>query len=271
MLGYLVLTAQPAVFNTHYGTEFITPRNLGIHPVMTNPAPTAAIFFELVRTHKHEVRLFNEYNAVDRACKKVISRLISEKFYKYLLICIIGFEKVTSLEILTHLITEYTELDEEDVQDIDRKMKETISGETLLEEFVKQIEWNQEAVAVQNPYSPDQIVSMAYANIDNCGLYQDNCREWLRKNRSDKTLGNFKAHFAQTFKETRRSSRTSKTEGYVAHVQVAQANAELFTEMQQDHTLALANLETATQANRTSVALFTKTASISTLKNMGEC
>ena len=38
-----------------------------------------------------------------------------------------------------------------------------------------------------------------------------------------------------------------------------QANAELFTEMQQDHTLALANLANATQADRTSVALLTKT------------
>ena len=38
----------------------------------------------------------------------------------------------------------------------------------------------------------------------------------------------------------------------------AQANAELSTETQQDHTLALANLATATQADRTSVALLTK-------------
>ena len=41
----------------------------------------------------------------------------------------------------------------------------------------------------------------------------------------------------------------------------AQANAELFTEMQQDHTLELANLATATQSDRTSVALLTKTIS----------
>ena len=47
--------------------------------------------------------------------------------------------KVTSLDILTQLITEYAELEEEDVQDIDRKMKEPISGETLFEEFVKKL------------------------------------------------------------------------------------------------------------------------------------
>ena len=41
----------------------------------------------------------------------------------------------------------------------------------------------------------------------------------------------------------------------------AQENAELFTKMQQDHTLALTNLATTTQSDRTSIALLTKTIS----------
>ena len=138
-LGYMVLTAKLAIFNTHCVTKFITPRNTGIHPFMPNPAPTAAILSKLVRTRKHKVRLFNEYHAVDRACKKVISKLIPEKFYKYLLSRIIGFAKVTSLEILTHLISEYAEPEEEDIQEINRKMKEPISGETRFKEFVKKL------------------------------------------------------------------------------------------------------------------------------------
>ena len=105
-LGYLILTAQPAVFNTHCGTDFVTPRNPGIHPVMPDPDPTAAIFSKLVRTHKHEVHLFNKYHAVDCACKKVIRNFIPEKFYKSLSSRIIGFTKVTSLEVLTNIITE---------------------------------------------------------------------------------------------------------------------------------------------------------------------
>ena len=114
-LWYLVLTAHSAVFNTHCFMPFITSIDPGIHPVMPDPAPTAAILYKLVRTHKHQVRLFNEYHAVDLACKNVISKLILEKLYKSLLICIIWFAKVTSLEILTHLIFEYAELKEEDI------------------------------------------------------------------------------------------------------------------------------------------------------------
>ena len=76
-----------------------------------------------------------------------------------------------------------------------------------------------------------------------------------------KNLSNFKDNFARDFKETRRSSRTSKTEGYAANVHDIQGNATLFTKMQQDHTLALANIATATQADRTSFVLLTKTIS----------
>ena len=47
----------------------------------------------------------------------------------------------------------------------------------------------------------------------------------------------------------------------MVHVHAAQANVELFTEMQQDQTLALANLTTATLADRTLVTLLTKTIS----------
>ena len=102
---------------------------------------------------------------------------------------------------------------------------------------------------------------MAYANIDKCGLYQDDCRNWSRKPRSETAWVKFKNHFARSFKGTRRSSKKSRTEGYVARVHSAQANAELFTEMQQDHTQALVNLVTATHADRTSVAPLKKTIS----------
>ena len=124
---------------------------------MTDPVPTAAKLYKLVRRHKHEVRLFNEYHAVYRACKKVISKLIPQKFYKSKSSRIIGFAKVTRLKIPTHLISEYAEFEKEDIQEFDRKITEPISIGTLFEEFFEQIEWNQEAVAVQNPYSPAQI------------------------------------------------------------------------------------------------------------------
>ena len=196
-LGYLVLTAHTVVFSTHCSTAFLPHTKQGIHPVMPNLASTAAILSAFIRTHKHELSLFNEFHAVDQACKKVISQLIPDKYYKLLSSWIIGLAKVTCFQILTHLITDYVELEDDDIQEMDRKMKEPISSETIFEQFIEKIEWNQEAVAVQNPYTPAQIVSMTYANIEKCGLYQDDCREWSRKPRLKKNWRKFKAYFVR--------------------------------------------------------------------------
>ena len=109
---------------------------------MADPAPTAAILFEIFRMNKHQVRLFNNYHTVYRAWKKVISKLILEKFYKSLSIRIIGFAKVTSLEILTHLITEYAKLKEEDVQDIDSEDEITHLRRNSVRRVFQKTEWN---------------------------------------------------------------------------------------------------------------------------------
>ena len=90
-------------------------------------------------------------------------------------------------------------------------MKNPINGETLFEDFIEQIEWNQEAVAVQNPYTPTQILSMALNNIRKSGLYTEDCREWDRKPANTKTWATFKIHFARAFKEVRKSSEISHT------------------------------------------------------------
>ena len=90
-LGYLVLTAQPAVFSTHCATAFVAPTCPGVHPTIPTPAPTAAALAEIFRNHKHDLKVFFEYHAVDKACKKVVMKLIPEKFYKSLPSSIIGF------------------------------------------------------------------------------------------------------------------------------------------------------------------------------------
>ena len=139
------------------------------------------ILSKLIRTHKHGVCLFKKYHGFDLVCKKFISKLIPEKYYKSLSSHIIGFAKDTILQILTHVISKYADFEDDDLQEIDRNMKELISGETIFEEFLEKHKWNREAVAVQNPYKPAYIVSMSYANIVTYGIYQDDCREWYQK------------------------------------------------------------------------------------------
>ena len=96
-------------------------------------------------------------------------------------------------------------------------MKADISGDTIFEDLVDQIEDNVDAVALQNPYTSAQIVSIAFTIVDRSGFYADDCRDWKRKPSTSKTWPNFQAHFSLAFKEARTSNRTTKAGGYTAN------------------------------------------------------
>ena len=78
-------------------------------------------------------------------------------------------------------------------------MKSQISGDTEFEAFVQQIEDRQEVVALQNPYTEIQIVTIAKNLIESTGFYTMDCREWNRMYKDQKTWVNFKEHFCGNF------------------------------------------------------------------------
>ena len=124
-------------------------------------------------------------------------------------------------------------------------MKQPITAETLFEEFVEQIETAVDAVATQVPYTRQQIVSIAFTMVENAGIYYDGVKE---------TWGAFKTFFAREFREIRVQPRTSTSEGYgTSSMRGGHANAAEI-EMQQQQAEVLANLATATAADRQAVA-----------------
>ena len=93
-------------------------------------------------------------------------------------------------------------------------MKIPISGETEFEAFVQKIEDGQEAVALQNPYTDTQILTIAENLIESTGLYTMDCREWNRMDNMQKTWVNFKVNFSRAFHENRDQSRQAQHDGY---------------------------------------------------------
>ena len=80
------------------------------------------------------------------------------------------------------------------------------------------------------------------------------CREWNRKNTTQKTWINFKVHFSRAFREHRDQSKQAQSIG-CGHTNTQNSeNAAMFAEMTQDHSRALANLATETQLDCTTVA-----------------
>ena len=134
-------------------------------------------------------------------------------------------------------------------------MKKAISAETLFEEFVEQIETAVDAVATQVPYTREQIVSIAFTIVENAMICYDGVKEWRQKDTADKTWEAFNTVFAREFREIRAQPRKSASEGYgiTTNMRGGHANVAEF-ERQQQQAEALANLSTATAADRQAVA-----------------
>jgi hypothetical protein len=113
------------------------------------------------------------------------------------------------------------------------------------------------AAAAQAPYSPAQIVSIAYTLVFATGMLPEACCEW-RRNPDDHTWPNVKTFFAEAHQDLRDSQITSKQSGYHdANAVLNDADDALLD--QHDTAKAIANLATATASNRVTVASLTAT------------
>ena len=193
-----MLTAQLASFTTVSPTSFVKPVNPGVL-VLADPAPSAAVIGTLTRQHTENMRVFNEYYSVDKACKKVLFTLIPEAYFRSFKNKYTGYANVKCLDILTHLWTTYGVLQDFEVQENDLRMKQPITAETLFEEFFEQIETAVDAVAKQVPYTKQQIVSIAFTTAENAGIYYDGVKEWRQKYTADKTWEASRIFFAREF------------------------------------------------------------------------
>ena len=152
---------------------------------------------------------------------------------------------------MTHLWTTYGVLQYFEVQENYLRKKQPITVEILFEDFFEQIETAVDAVATQESYTREQIVSIAFTSVEKAGIYYDGVKEWRRKDTADKTWEAFKKFFAQEFQEIRVQPRTSSYKGYRPHcTRGGHANNMVMEDMQQKQAEALANLEAATEADR---------------------
>ena len=127
-LGHMASTAVPAVFSLQCPEGYVLQGNP--RPIAVIPQSATCPQISVLKTnHDGFLRIWRLHNEVEKSCKKMISVLIPECFYRTLKNRYTQFENVTTLTILTHLLTEYGQLSDQAVQDNDVLMKTDISGE----------------------------------------------------------------------------------------------------------------------------------------------
>ena len=117
-----MLTAQPASFLIASPTSFVKPVNPGVL-VLGDHAPSVAVIRTLSLQHTDDMRVFNKYHSVDRACKKVLFTLIMEEYFRSFKNKYTGYANVKCLEITSHLWITYGVLKDYEIQENYVRMK----------------------------------------------------------------------------------------------------------------------------------------------------
>jgi hypothetical protein len=257
LLGLLFLTVTPAVYNTQSAIAFTPPANPG--PTCVTPVnATAAQIVELRRQHDHAAALYKEYDATDKALKSLLLSAVDETYVRSLRDRFIGYATVTTLQMLTHLYTAYAKISAGDLDDNDAKMKADWDPNQPFEVLIDQIEDSIDmAAAANNPYTPEQVVLIAYNLVFKTGLFDEECKLWRRRPPIDKTWTEFKVVFTLAHQEMRESKQTTRAIGFHSanHAHGSAASSDLQLETAE----AIANLATATASDRATVATLTDT------------
>ena len=254
-LGLLYLTVTPEVYNTLSEVEFVPPQNPG--PTVQYPDNATQYQIQAAnKTHETATKLFNEYDACDRALKQLLIGAVDDIFINALCDRHVGYANVSTLNLLTHLYNTYGKITEVDLNRNQELMSEAFDPNLPIESFFRRIEECVEFAAAGNtPFSPQQVVTQAFYNIQRSGLFTDDVREWRRLPQPVKRWERFKTHFARAYHELKEATSTTKTAGYTGN------NA-----MQGDPLQALNNLANATAADRETMANLTSTINSLTLQ-----
>ena len=111
-------------------TVFVVPTNFGSTVTISTPAPASAFIAALTREHTENLRTWKTYTDTDKACKQKLLGLVPEVYYCTLKKKYTAYAGITCLTLLTNLHSEYGRLTSHDIDDIDKRMKLLISGET---------------------------------------------------------------------------------------------------------------------------------------------
>ena len=165
----------------------------------------------------------------------------------------VGYGTTTTRTIMDHLYATYANISSAYLQDNNAKLCASYDANFPIEALIDQVEGAVEYAAAGNtPYTPLQVVGIAYQLIFQSGLFNDDCKLWKRRDLADKTWTQFKTFFATAHQELRVSQATTTGAGYHAANHGNQHAANHF--YRQETVSAISNLATATASDHALVA-----------------
>ena len=236
-----------------------------------NPGPVAhyphgATQFQIQTVnaiHTTNTRLFKQYDATDRALKQQLLGCVNNMFVNALSDTHVGYANVSTLDLLTHLYTAYAKIMDGDLEENKETMGAAYDVNLPIEKLFKRIEDGVQFAAVGNtPFTAAQVVSIAFCIIQNIGMFTDDCKIWKRLPAIQKTWAQLKIDFSLAHSKLHKSQQYNRTGGYENNATEVQE----MQEMRQETAMAIANLASATLADRETMTSIQATITTLTLQ-----
>ena len=205
-LGLLYLTVTPQVYNTLSDVEFVPPRDPGpnVHYLEEG---TQYQIRAAEKAHEEETRLFQQYNACDKALKQLLIGAVDSMFLTAVCDPHVGFANTSTLDLLTHLYRTYGHITDVDLHKNQELLNEPFDANLPIESFFKRVEECVDfAAAGHTPFSPQQVVSSASYTLQKSGFSLDDTKLWKRLPEGDKTWDGFKNHFSRAYHELKETT-----------------------------------------------------------------
>ena len=152
-----------------------------------------------------------------RACReKQITEAVSKKFLAVVFDRNRGFAHIRVRYIVTHLFTEYGQVENQDLVRNCAKLSDPWDANWPFQELVQRVQEIQEFEDDGGRTIADEdIFDTIYTLVYNTGLFYDDCDKWDKKQQDEKTWANFQAHFHSAQRKYKRKQKYStRTRGY---------------------------------------------------------
>jgi hypothetical protein len=169
----------------------------------------------------------------------------------------VGYANISARDMLEHLFDTYGNITAVDLEINFEHMRQAWDPQQPVETLFKQ---NQDCADYSEagglPNGHSQKINVGYAKIFATGNFMSACRRWNEKPSAEKTSTHFKSHFAAAHRQHKQvQGESAATAGYHSANAAMTQNED---QMAEDTIGALANLATATAADRGVVAALTQ-------------
>jgi hypothetical protein len=255
--GYLEIVMTQVEYAAISASPWVEPYNPKVIPII--PTGTNAVdAAQIARMHDEFRRIYTNRINVDQALKKLILEAYDNMYTLQLEDYLLQYAYRSSLEITMHLKQTNGSINPTQLAGSYNKMMAPINFQDPIETLFKQIEdCVRYANAGMQPYMEAQYVNIAFLLILNTGAIPDACRYWQRCTQVNQTWAVFRRKFARAQREQHSISNTASSAGYHT-ANVAEHYGPNFLLAYSVFVTAMANLATATSADRETVATLTK-------------